>query len=131
MKKSLLAIVVAGLWITASEFIRNELVFKSYWTGHYANLGLKFATVPVNGILWTVWSFVFAAVIAKLLTKFTFLETVGYAWLAGFVLMWISLYNLQVLPRGLLYFALPLSLLEVAVAAYLVHRIQGAPGAVE
>jgi hypothetical protein len=131
MKKSLLALCVAGLWITASEFIRNELVFKSYWTGHYANLGLKFATLPVNGILWTVWSFVFAAIIAKLLSKFTFLESVAYAWVAGFVLMWICLYNLQVLPSGLLYFAVPLSLLEVTVAAWIIRRIQGEPGAVE
>ena len=125
MKKPLLAIVAAGVWITASEFIRNEILFKHYWVDHFAGLGLKFATLPVNGLLWTLWSLLLAGLIAKLLTKFTFLETIAYAWLAGFPLMWISLFNLQVLPHGLLLIAVPLSLLEVFIAAVIVNKLQG------
>ena len=67
MRKNRLAILAAGGWITASEFVRNELFFKHYWVDHFAGLGLKFATLPVNGFLWTLWSFGLAAVIAKLL----------------------------------------------------------------
>jgi len=38
--------------------------------------------------------------------------------------MWITLYNLQVLPLGLLFAAIPLSLLEVAVAVGIMRRLQ-------
>ena len=38
-------------------------------------------------------------------------------------MMWFVLYNLQVLPTGLLVFAVPLSLLEVLVAAWIVRKV--------
>ncbi len=127
MRKNRLAILAAGGWITASEFVRNELFFKHYWVDHFAGLGLKFATLPVNGFLWTLWSFGLAAVIAKLLTRFSCGQTIGYAWLGAFPLMWICLYNLRVLPHGLLLSAVPLSLLEVSIATFLVRKLQGRP----
>lgn len=126
MNKHLLSVILAGLWITASEFIRNELIFKSHWVSHFSGLGLHFETLPLNGALWTLWSLGLAALIAGLRPKFTFAATVGYAWLAAFPLMWICLFNLQVLPLGLLVFAIPLSLLEVAVATLITSRILGA-----
>jgi uncharacterized membrane protein len=79
MKKTILPIVIAGLWITVSEFVRDELLFKSYWVDHFASLGLKFETLPINGLLWTVWCFILASVIYRLLQKFSFWETVGLA----------------------------------------------------
>lgn len=128
MKKSLTAIVTAAAWITISELVRNELLLKSYWVEHYARLGLKFATLPINGILWTVWSLGLAVLIAKLCQTYSFWETVAYVWLAAFVMMWICLFNLQVLPLGLLLAAVPLSLFEVVIAAAIVRKIQGKPG---
>lgn len=114
--KNLLPILLSGLWITTSEFVRNELLFKSYWVEHYESLGLEFVTKPVNGIIWTIWSFLFAALIFVLLKKFSIKETLLIAWSIGFVLMWLVSYNLQVLPLQLLIFAVPLSMLEVGVA---------------
>ena len=125
LKRASLAIAAAGTWITASEFLRNEILLRHYWVAHYAALGLGFATRPVNGALWMAWSFGLAALIARLSRMFSLAETIGYAWLAVFVLMWICLYNLQVLPVAMLVYAVPLSLLEVGVAAVLVRRIQG------
>jgi len=122
MKKKIIAITVAGIWITVSEFARNELLFKSYWVDLFASLGLRFETLPVNGILWMIWSFVLAYVIYRLMQKFSFRETVCLAWLTSFVMMWIALYNLQVLPLRLLIVAVPLSLLEVAVAGLLIKK---------
>jgi hypothetical protein len=121
-KSRIIPLTLAGLWITLSEFLRNEILFKSYWVAHYAALGLHFETLPLNGILWTAWSFGLAFLIQQLLRKFTFAGAVGLAWLAAFALMWITAYNLQVLPLGLLFFAVPLSGLEVAVAAVILRR---------
>lgn len=122
-KKPVIAIISAGLWITFSEFARNEFLFRLFWTSHYQALGLKFETLPVNGVLWLVWSFVLAAMIGVLLTKFSFRETLAIAWVMGFILMWIAVFNLQVLPLPLLIFAVPLSVLEVAVAEYIIRKI--------
>lgn len=125
--RSAAAIVAAGIWITASEFIRNEVLFKSYWVDHFAGLKLTFETLPVNGILWTVWSFLAAFILMELSRRMSFGRALVVGWIAFFPTMWITLFNLQVLPAGLLTFALPLSLLEVAVALLLLRRI--APGA--
>lgn len=123
MNKSFLAILVTGIWVNVSEFFRNELLFKSYWTGHYQSLGLTFPSQPINGALWGVWGFVFAAMIFMLSRQFSLLNTVIIGWVMGFVLMWITLWNLGVLPTGLLVYAVPLSLLEVVVGAYLCKRL--------
>ena len=68
--RNVLAVVVSGVWIILSEFVRNEFFFKSKWMDHYAKLGLSFETLPINGILWTLWSFGQAYLIFRLLKKF-------------------------------------------------------------
>ena len=123
MKLPIIPVGLAGLWITASEFIRNELLFKPYWTSHYQGLGLTFETKPLNGVLWLVWSMIFACIIQQLIGRFSFRRSVAIAWVAGFPMMWITLFNLQVLPLGLLVFALPLSLIEVLVAALIMRKL--------
>ena len=125
MKKTILPVLFSGVWITVSEFVRNEFLFKSYWVDHYQSLNLKFQTLPLNGILWTVWSFILAYVILELLQKFSFLRTLLIAWLTAFVMMWITIYNLQVLPLMLLLIAVPLSLLEVVVAELIINKSSG------
>jgi hypothetical protein len=124
MKNNFFAMFFAGLWIVVSEFVRNEFLLKSFWVEHYSRLNLEFITLPVNGILWTVWSFVFAWIIYKLLSKFAFGEVFCIAWTAGFVLMWFTLYNLQVLPLALLIYAIPLSLLEVWLAQIIILKLK-------
>ena len=125
MKKTILSVFLSGIWITASEFVRNEFLLKGYWVAHYQSLNLKFETLPFNGILWLVWSFILAYVIIELLKYFSFLHTLLIAWLAAFVMMWITVYNLQVLPLKLLLAAVPLSLLEVVVAELITNRSNG------
>ncbi len=123
MKKTALPIFLATIWIGLSEFLRNQLLFKSYWTEHYAKLGLVFPEKPVNGALWGVWSLLFAAAIYVIAKKFTLVQTALLAWFVGFVFMWVVIGNLGVLPYGLLVFAIPLSLLEAFVAALIVKKL--------
>lgn len=123
-KNELLSILLAGFWISVSEFLRNELLFKHLWVDHYKTLGLKFETTPVNGFIWFVWSLVFAVIISKLLSKFSRRETLIIAWVVGFLMMWLTLFNLQVLPIALLIFAIPLSLLEAWLAIVIIKRAE-------
>jgi hypothetical protein len=119
-----LPVIAAGLWISFSEFFRNEFLLKEFWTSHFASLGLKFETLPANGLLWGVWSFALAYLVFKLFQKFSFWESVFLAWLPSFFMMWVVVYNLQVLPLGILVAATPLSLLEVAVAAEIIKKLR-------
>ena len=123
LRRVVLPILLAGVWVSASEFVRNELLFKSYWTGHYQGLGLVFPSAPVNGALWVVWSFLFAAAVFIVSRRFGLLATFLLGWLFAFPLMWIVVWNLAVLPAGLLYFAVPLSLFEALIAALICARM--------
>ena len=52
------------------------------------------------------------------------------SWFVGFVLMWVVLWNLDVLPPGLLFFAVPLSLLESFVASFIVFKTAKPAGSI-
>jgi len=126
LKQTILPILLAAIWISISEFVRNEFLFKSYWTEHYQKLGLVFPSEPINGAVWGIWSLCFAVAIFIISKKFSLLQTTLLSWFVGFVLMWISSGNMGVLPFGLLVYAVPLSLLEAFVASYIVKKISEA-----
>lgn len=117
------ATLVATVWISLSEFVRNEFLLKSNWSSHYQQMGLDFPDAPINGAIWGVWSLCFAIVIALVSQKFTYWQSVALCWFIGFVLMWLVIGNLSVLPFSILPFAIPLSFVEVAVAAWIIRKI--------
>lgn len=123
LKKTILPVALATVWIAACEFVRNELLFKSFWTDHYSKLGLVFPSKPINGALWGLWSLLFAVAIYLISKKFPLIQTALLSWFAGFVLMWVVIGNLGVLPLGLLIYAIPLSLLESFLATYIIKKL--------
>ena len=123
LKAKVLPVAVATLWIGFSEFLRNEFLLKRFWTEHYKSLGLEFRSDHVNGVLWVLWSLSFAIVITIFLKKFTFIQAAFLAWFTGFVMMWMVIYNLGVLPTGIFYLAVPLSLLEAFIAALILRKM--------
>ena len=123
IRKTIVPILAATIWISISEFARNELLFKSYWTGHYESLGLVYPSGLVSGALWGLWSLLFAVALFIMAKKFSLIQTAMLAWFAAFVLMWVVIGNLGVLPTGLLYFAVPLSWLEAFLAALIIKKL--------
>ncbi|MBK7057537.1 MAG: hypothetical protein IPQ05_14095 [Leptospiraceae bacterium] len=121
--KTVTAILLAFLWISISEFARNEFILKTHWTKHYESLGLIFPSSPINGAIWGIWSLAFSITIYTISKKFSLLETVFIAWFAGFVLMWLVIGNMGVLPISILYFAIPLSILEVYLATFIIMKL--------
>jgi hypothetical protein len=55
--------------------------------------------------------------------KFSLVQTALISWFVGFVMMWIVIGNLGVLPFGLLPYAIPLSLIESFVAAWIIKKL--------
>jgi hypothetical protein len=122
-KKILLPIFLATIWISISEFFRNEFLLKNYWTQHYESLQLIFPSEPLNGAIWGVWSLCFAIIIFYISKKFKYFQTFFISWFAGFILMWLVTWNLGVLPLGILIFAIPLSILEVLLAVFILRKL--------
>lgn len=123
LKKTILPILLATVWISISEFVRNEFLLKSYWTAQYEGMGLVFPSEPVNGAVWGLWSVLFAVAIYIMAKKFNLMQTTFLAWLVGFVLMWVVTGNMGVLPFAILIYAIPLSLLEAFLAAFIIKRM--------
>lgn len=121
--RALLAVLLAAAWVNASEFLRNEWLLKDHWLRHYQRLGLAFPEAPHNGAIWGLWGLLFAAWIYALTRAHSWLRTALLAWFGGFVLMWLVIGNLGVLPVSLLPYALPLSLLETGIASAICRRV--------
>jgi len=124
MRNIILPVLLAAGWISISEFVRNEFLVKSFWTDHYKTLGLIFPSAPVNGALWGLWSLLFAVAIFIIARRFTLVQTTFLSWFVAFVMMWVVIGNLGVLPYGLLLFGIPLSILESFVAALIIKKLQ-------
>lgn len=123
IKKTILPILLATIWISLSEFVRNEFLLKDHWTNHYSKLGLTFPSEPINGAIWGIWSLSFAIGIYVIAKKFSFIATTLISWWVGFVLMWLVTGNMLVLPFDILTYAIPLSILEVVVATLIIKRL--------
>ena len=122
IKKTFLPILTAGIWIILSEAVRWEFLIKVYWIEYYQNLNLVFPNEPINGITWLIWGFLFAIVVFILSKKFNLLQTTLISWFIVFVMLWVVLWNIDMLPGGILWFVVPLSLFEAFIAALICKR---------
>jgi hypothetical protein len=65
----------------------------------------------------------FAGTLYVLSRKFSLIAAAVLGWVMGFVLMWLTVANLGVLPLMILLPAVPLSALEVFLALLILRRI--------
>jgi hypothetical protein len=118
-----LAAGLAGIWVGLCEFVRNQLVLVSQWQNHYKTMGLAFPSQPVNGMMWMVWSFLMAGTVFAISRRFGLWQTTFLAWVMGYVMMWAVIWNLSVLPLGILPVAVPFSFVEAFGAALICRKL--------
>ena len=121
--KTVLAVVVAGFWVGLCEFARNQFVLVVQWQNHYRGMGLEFPSRPVNGMMWMVWSFLMAGTAFAISRRFSLWQTTFIAWVMGYVMMWVVIWNLSVLPVGTLPIAVPFSFVEALGAAFICRKL--------
>jgi len=121
--RSIIAVILTGIWVNASEFFRNEVLLKTYWVEHYQSLGMTFPSEPQNGMIWVAWGFLFAIAIYLISRKFNLIQTTLISWFMAFVLMWVVTWNLNILPSAILIYAVPLSLLETFIGSYICRNM--------
>lgn len=125
LKKTILPIFLTGIWINISETIKWELLIKFYWIEYYQNVNLVFPSDFVNIIVWMIWGFMCGITIFTFSRKFTILQTTLMSWFVAFVMMWVVVWNIGVLPTKMLLFNIPLSLFEAFIGALICNRISG------
>lgn len=121
--KSIVAVVLAGCWVNASEFFRNQILLNSNWIEHFRSLGMIFPSASLNAVVWAIWGFIFASIIYTISRRFALIETTLLSWVMAFLMMWLVTWNLNVLPLSILFYAIPLSLVECFVGAYICNRM--------
>ena len=121
-RKIFIPIIVTGIWVNISETVRWIFLIKAFWVKHYNNMNLVFPNNPINGMVWMVWGFLFAAAIFILSRKFKLLQTTFLSWFIIFVMLWIVLWNVNMLPMGMLVFVVPLSLFETFIGALICKK---------
>jgi hypothetical protein len=121
--RNIIAVIITGIWVNASEFFRNEVLLKTYWVDHYQLLGMTFPSEPLNGMIWVAWGFLLAIAIYMISRKFDLIQTTLISWFMAFVLMWVATWNLNVLPGAILFYAVPLSLLEAFIGSYICRKM--------
>jgi hypothetical protein len=118
-----LAVALAGVWVNLCEFVRNQILFLPQWQAHYRDMGLVFPSQPVNAVLWVVWSFLLAGMAFAISRRFGLWQTTFLTWVMAFIMMWVVIWNLSVMPPGILPIAVPFSFLEVFGAVFICRKL--------
>jgi len=84
---------------------------------------MTFPSAPINGARWGMWGFLLAVCIVAVRRMTTCARTILLCWTMGFVLMWVVMGNLGVLPYGLLPLAVLWSLVAVGLAVLIAQRV--------
>jgi hypothetical protein len=127
MAKSAWHILLLAVWINISETVRWVLFSKPKFDAVFHDHGQVMPDQPINNILWMVWGVIIACIVYFLSAKFTVVKTTLITWCAVCVTVWIVMWNLAVLPPGLLIVAVPLSLFEIYIAALIAQKLQPRP----
>jgi len=122
-RRPVLAVMLAGVWVNLCEVVRNQVLLLPYWQAHYRDMGLVFPAQPVNAMLWMGWAFLLAGMAFAISRRFGLWQTTLLVWVMGFVMMWVVIWNLSVLPAGVLPIAVPFTLIEALGAAFICRRL--------
>ena len=122
-RRPVLAVMLAGVWVNLCEFVRNQVLLSPQWQAHYRDMGLVFPAQAENAVLWVVWSLLQAGSAIAISRRFGLWQTTIHARVMGFVMMWVVVWNLSVLPLGILPVAVPFSFVEALGAAFLCRKL--------
>jgi len=123
LKKTVAPILLAGIWLNVSGTIRWIYLIEPYWLEKYNYLNLVFPSAAINNITWMIWGFMFAMVIFILSRKFNIIQTTLLSWFMVYVMMWVVVWNVGVLPTGMLWVNIPLSFLDAFVGAFICIKL--------
>lgn len=123
-KKAIWQILVVSIWINIFETLRWILFAKPEIDMHFKAANLLLPNEPINNILWLIWGIIIAVMIFTISKKFKVLQTTIIVWITVYVMHWIALWNMAVLPLNILWLAVPLTFINVLVGALISKYFQ-------
>jgi len=126
----LLTFIITALWINASEVFRYFAFIMPMMQNHLAALpDVAQMNIPIF-MIWGIWDTILTFAVAGF--SWIYFERMGFGvrnaiisgtlvWASIFVILWLGLYNMNLASLAILSIALPLSWLEMIVAALLVN----------
>ena len=122
LKKTILPILLIGIWLNVAITIGWLFILEGYWIEKYNSLNLVFPTGLINNITWMIWGFMLATVIFILSKKFTTLQTTFLSWLVAFIMPWTMIWTIGVLPTEMLLFNIPNTLFVTYIGTWICKR---------
>jgi hypothetical protein len=116
-QKAIWQILLVSLWINIIETLRWILFAKPDIDMHFKAANLVLPNEPINNLLWLIWGIIIAVMIFIVSKKFKVLQTTFIVWITVYVMHWIALWNMAVLPINILWLAVPLTFINVLVGA--------------
>lgn len=114
-KKTIWQIIIVSLWINIFETLRWMLFAKPDVDMYFKAANLVLPNQPINNILWLIWGIIIAVMIFIISKKFSVLQTTFIVWITVYVMHWIALWNMTVLPINILWLAVPLTFINVLI----------------
>ena len=114
-KKAIWQILLVSLWINIFESLRWVIFAKPDIEMYFKVANHVLPNQPINNILWMVWGVIIAIMIFIISKRFKLLQTTFIVWITVYVMHWIALWNMAVLPIKILFLAIPLTFINVLV----------------
>jgi len=124
LKKAIWKILLVSIWINIFETLRWMLFAKPEIDMHFNAANLILPNEPINNLLWLIWGIIIAVMIFIVSKKFKVLQTTFIVWITVYVMHWIALWNMAVLPINILWLAVPLTFINVLVGALISKYFQ-------
>jgi len=124
LKKAIWKILLVSIWINIFETLRWMLFAKPEIDMHFKAANLVLPNEPINNLLWLIWGIIIAVMIFIVSKKFKVLQTTFIVWITVYVMHWIALWNMAVLPLNILWLAVPLTFINVLVGALISKYFQ-------
>ena len=122
--KTIWQIFLVSIWINIFETLRWMLFAKPEIDMHFKAANLVLPNEPINNLLWLIWGIIIAVMIFIVSKKFKVLQTTFIVWITVYVMHWIALWNMAVLPLNILWLAVPLTFINVLVGALISKYFQ-------
>jgi hypothetical protein len=123
-QKAIWQIFLVSIWINIFETLRWMLFAKPEIDMHFKAANLVLPNEPINNLLWLIWGIIIAVMIFIVSKKFKVLQTTFIVWITVYVMHWIALWNMAVLPINILWLAVPLTFINVLVGALISKYFQ-------
>jgi hypothetical protein len=121
-KKVFWQVLIVSLWVNIFETLRWILFVKPDIDIYFKSANLVLPNGPINNMLWLIWGIIIAVMIFIISKKYKVLQTTFIVWVTVYVMHWIALWNMAVLPINILLLAVPLTFINVLVGALICNR---------